>query len=177
MLNNAKIFMLFSGLIVLILGLFMLKPLFYFLFLHLFLPDKTEHMKVNSLRDMPRDSVVLLDTRQYEEYTVSHLEGARWVGFDNFSISKVDTLPKNATIVVYCSVGYRSDLVGKKLKDAGFNKVTNLWGGIFAWTNRGLPLYADGKQTQKIHPYSTSWGFWLSKGEKSYGTTQEKAPQ
>ena len=174
--KKVKFFLSVLSLIVLILAVFMLKPLFYFMFLHLFLPDKTEHIKVNALRKLQQDTVVLLDTRTYEEYTVSHLKGARWVGFDEFNMDKVASLPKDTTIVLYCSVGYRSDLVGNQLKEAGYQKVYNLWGGIFAWANRGLPLYAQDALTTKVHSYSAAWGFWLSRGDKSYGNSQKKPP-
>lgn len=172
--KKAVFITLFSGLFVLILGLIMLKPFFYFLFLHLILPGQTPHLKVNSFQKMNEGAVVLLDTRSYEEYEISHIQGARWVGFDAFNVGKVDNLPKDTTIVLYCSVGYRSDLVGKKLKDAGYGKVYNLWGGIFAWINQGHPVFVNNKRTHRIHPYSPVWGFWLSQGDKTYG--DKKSP-
>ncbi len=163
-------------LIVLILGFIMLKPFFYFFFLQLLLPDQTPHLAVNSLKKMDKDAVVLLDTRSYEEYEISHIQGARWVGFDAFNVSKVGNLPKDTTIVLYCSIGYRSSLVGKKLKDAGYREVYNLWGGIFAWVNQGQPIYVNNYPTNQIHPYSPAWGFWLRRGDKTYSNTQKKAP-
>lgn len=154
----------------------MLKPALYFLFLHLIIPDQTPHLRVNSLKKINRDSIVLLDTRTYQEFEVSHIQGARWVGFDDFNLNKVDSLPKDTTIVLYCSVGYRSDLVGKKLEEAGYQRVFNLWGGIFAWINDGAAVYANHKPTNQIHPYSPTWGFWLSRGEKTY-QPQKKTSQ
>ena len=76
---------------------------------------------------------------------------------------------KETTIVVYCSVGYRSEKVGERLKKAGFKKVLNLYGGIFDWVNKGFPVYDNsGNQTKKVHAYDKSWGKWLTKGEKIY---------
>jgi len=165
------------SLIVLIIGMLMLKPLLFFLYLHLILPDQMPNLKVNGLLEMDRNAIVLLDTRAYEEYQVSHIKDARWVGFDDFDLEKVESLPKDTTIVLYCSVGYRSDLIGQKLADAGYQHVYNLWGGIFAWVNRGQPVYLNGAPTDQVHPYSPGWGFWLSKGEKAYGSiSQKKAP-
>ena len=48
--------------------------------------------------------VVLLDTREKREYEVSHLKDARWVGFDTFDLKNVAAIPKDANIVVYCSI-------------------------------------------------------------------------
>ena len=165
------------GLIVLILVVTMFKPFFYLLFQQLIIPVQTPNLKVNALDSMDRATVVVLDTRSREEFEVSHIRGARWVGFDAFKMSKVNSLPQDTTIVLYCSIGYRSSLVGKMLMEAGYQHVHNLQGGIFAWVNRGLPVYRHGRPTQQIHPYSPVWGFWLLRGDKTYGKAQKKAPQ
>ena len=169
MLKINRFLLLTVGLIVLIIVSLMLKPILYFFFLSYFLPDITPQMRAKQLASINRDTVAILDTRSYQEFKVSHLPGARWVGFDEFNLNKIDSLPQNTTIVLYCSVGYRSDLVGEKLLDAGYNNVFNLWGGIFTWVNNGLPVYNDNEQTDQIHPYSKKWSFWLSKGKFNYG--------
>ncbi|MBC7921640.1 MAG: rhodanese-like domain-containing protein [Ferruginibacter sp.] len=114
-------------------------------------------------------SLVLLDSRARREYDVSHLRGARLVGYDDFDVRRVRDLPKNAPIVVYCSVGYRSEKVGEKLVAAGYTNVRNLYGGIFAWVNEGHPVYEGNQRpTRRVHAYSRLWGKWLNKGEKVY---------
>ena len=113
-------------------------------------------------------SIVILDTREPGEYKVSHIQGARSVGYDKFKIGSVKDIPKNSKVIVYCSVGYRSERIGEKLKDEGFVDVYNLYGGIFEWKNRGLPIYDQDNQTDSIHAYSKKWGVWLKKGIKVY---------
>lgn len=114
-------------------------------------------------------NIVLLDTRAKKEYDVSHLPEARWVGYDEFDLKRVENLPKSTPIVVYCTVGVRSERVGEKLKAAGFQNVRNLYGSIFEWVNQGNPVVdTQGKPTQKVHAYSRAWGIWLNKGEKVY---------
>jgi hypothetical protein len=71
--------------------------------------------------------------------------------------------------VVYCAVGYRSERVGEKLLEAGYSRVLNMRGGIFAWVNRGFPVYGDGGHTDRIHGYSRRWSRWLERGEVVYG--------
>jgi len=116
-----------------------------------------------------QSQVVLLDTRAKREFEVSHLPEARWVGYEEFDLKKVDNLPKNTPIVVYCTVGVRSERIGEKLKTAGFQNVRNLYGSIFEWVNQGNPVVdTQGKPTQKVHAYSRTWGIWLNKGEKVY---------
>ncbi|MGY6741515.1 MAG: rhodanese-like domain-containing protein [Cecembia sp.] len=114
------------------------------------------------------NSALFLDTREKDEYEVSHIQGALWVGFEEFDLKIVNNLDRNQPLVVYCSIGARSQEIGKKLKKAGFKEVYNLYGGIFHWVNEGLPVYANGHQTQKVHAYNRAWGIWLSKGEKVY---------
>ena len=65
---------------------------------------------VAELKKMP--DAVLLDTRAKAEYDVSHLPNARWVGYDDFELKRVQDVPKGANVVLYCSVGYRSERVG-----------------------------------------------------------------
>ncbi|HSI78231.1 MAG TPA: rhodanese-like domain-containing protein [Lunatimonas sp.] len=112
---------------------------------------------------------VVLDTREEKEYAVSHLKTARWVGYETFSMESVSEIPKDETIVVYCSIGARSLEIGKKLKAAGFQNVYNLYGGIFHWVNEENPVFTpDTIQTDQVHTYNKMWGMWLKKGEKVY---------
>lgn len=123
------------------------------------------------LKKIQSGATILLDARENEEYAVSHIKNALWVGFDTFSLEKtIKQLPdKNAEIIIYCSVGVRSEKIGEQLQKAGYTNVKNLYGGIFAWKNNNLPVYdVQGNKTEKIHAYSKKWGVWLKKGEKVY---------
>ncbi len=109
-----------------------------------------------------KETFTLLDARETNEYKVSHLPNAINVGYDKFDIKTVQNLPKKTPILIYCSVGYRSERIGERLQKAGFSQVYNLYGGIFDWANRKFPLLdAREKTTLKVHPYSKTWGLWL----------------
>ncbi len=113
---------------------------------------------------------VLLDTREIEEYKVSHIRSAKCAGYDHFDVASLEDIAKDDTIIVYCSVGYRSERIGEKLFKEGYSHVYNLYGGIFEWVNKGYPLVdKKGQPTEKIHAYSKFWGKWLIKGQKVYG--------
>ena len=113
--------------------------------------------------------VLILDAREIEEYDVSHLNDALFVGYDNFQISTLDSIPKDKKIVVYCSLGIRSENIGRKLQKAGFRNVANLYGGIFEWKKANYPVYnLEGKKTNKVHAFSKSWSKWLENAEKVY---------
>ena len=110
----------------------------------------------------------VLDAREKGEHEVSHLQNATWVGHETFTLNSVANLDKNKPVLIYCTVGARSEEIGKKLQKAGFKKVYNLYGGIVHWVNEGRPVFAHGKPTQKVHTYSKPWSVWLTKGEKVY---------
>jgi rhodanese-related sulfurtransferase len=113
--------------------------------------------------------VLLLDAREWNEYQVSHIEQAKYVGYNQFEIRSLKSLDKKQKIVVYCSVGYRSEKISEKLKQAGFADVSNLYGGIFEWVNQGNQVVdQNGNKTENIHAYSMTWGIWLNKGVKVY---------
>ncbi len=120
---------------------------------------KIEQVVAESLK---LDQVVLLDTREREEYNVSHILGAIWVGDGDFEISKIDTIQRDKTIVLYCSVGYRSSKIAEMLVDLGYLKVRNLYGGIFRWANENRPLYFGDHQTNQIHVYNAKWGRFVT---------------
>ena len=114
-------------------------------------------------------NVLLLDTRERPEFEVSHLKNARWVGYDDFALSRVADIDKNTKIVVYCTVGVRSEKIGEKLLAAGFKNVRNLYGSIFEWKNQDNALYDTNQHpTERVHAYSRVWGVWLKKGTKVY---------
>lgn len=113
-------------------------------------------------------TATLLDARAYREYEVSHLMGARYVGYDDFNLSRIADLSRNAPVVVYCSVGYRSEKIAQKLQQAGFSEVYNLYGGIFEWVNQGYPVVNAEGRTKQVHAFDRVWGIWLKKGEKVY---------
>ena len=110
----------------------------------------------------------VVDTREKAEFEVSHLQDATWVGYDTFSMENVANLDKGKPVLVYCTVGARSQEIGKKLKEAGFKEVYNLYGGLIEWVNEEKPIFHGDSLTNHVHIYSRSWGIWLTKGEKVY---------
>lgn len=111
---------------------------------------------------------VFLDARERKEYEVSHIKGAHWIGYDDYKRSRLPKVSKSTPIVVYCSVGYRSEKITEKLLQDGYTEVYNLYGGVFEWVNQGHPVYVNGKRTQQVHAFDRKWGVWLKKGERVY---------
>ncbi len=113
--------------------------------------------------------IYILDTRQIEEYNVSHIKNALFYGFKDPKEAILKDIPKDAEIIVYCSVGYRSGKVAKDLSKMGYTNIKNLYGGVFSWFNEGNELVDNnGKNTNKIHTYNEKWSKWINRGEKVY---------
>ncbi len=117
--------------------------------------------------DVKRASnMVILDARERSEYEVSHLPNAVFIGYNNFEKKLVDSLAKDRPIVVYCSIGYRSEKIGEKLQKLGFTKVYNLYGSIFEWVNQGnVVVDKNGQPTKKVHTYNKNWSRWVEDGK------------
>jgi len=114
-------------------------------------------------------SLIILDTRSVEEYDVSHLNGARLIDYDYFEKKDVMDIPQNSRIIVYCSVGYRSEMIGEKLLEMGYADVRNLYGGIFQWKNEGFKIVNNKSvETDSVHTYNESWSKWMENGIKVY---------
>ncbi len=87
----------------------------------------------------------LLDVREPYEWAIGNLEdrGAVLVPMGELS-RRLDELPRDRSLVVYCHVGVRSAMVVASLRSRGFRDVANLRGGYLAWADEvdpSLPRY------------------------------------
>ncbi|WP_236974500.1 rhodanese-like domain-containing protein [Membranihabitans maritimus] len=106
---------------------------------------------------------ILLDTREREEFEVSHIQNAIFVGFNRPDYSMLKDIDKDHPVVTYCSVGYRSEKIGNDLKAMGFTNVFNLYGSIFEWVNNGYPVVGlSGQETDTVHTFNKRWSKWLT---------------
>lgn len=112
---------------------------------------------------------VILDTRERDEYTVSHIPGALRFGYDNPNYDLLKDIDTSKTIVLYCSIGVRSEKIGETLEDKGFNSVFNLYGGIFLWADQNRPMETvENDKTTEVHGYNRFWGRWVKKAPVVY---------
>ena len=108
---------------------------------------------------------LLLDARTLEEYRVSHLLNAKPVS-NNLQDLIDGGIDLATPIVVYCSVGYRSAAIARRLQAIGYQNVFNLNGSIFQWVNENRSVYREGKEVNKVHPYDKFWQYLLSDRHK-----------
>jgi rhodanese-related sulfurtransferase len=126
---------------------------------------------------MPKTDAIILDSRELDEYNVSHLKGAFHVGYNNFNINQIEALipHKTKNIAVYCSLGIRSETIGNELLKAGYTNVSNLYGGIFEWKNKNFTVVDSlNKRTERVHAFSKAWSKWLINGEKVFTKKEKK---
>jgi rhodanese-related sulfurtransferase len=158
-------FLIFSQL----LGMSQVQKKSFDLLLRSMLKESVKTISVKELSTKDLAKYTLLDARELNEFQVSHLQNAKWIGYETFDTKKMAGIPKDQPIVIYCSIGVRSEKIGEKLMSMGYKNVQNLYGSIFEWVNQGNVVYdKNGKPTNKVHAYSKSWGIWLDKGEKVY---------
>lgn len=123
--------------------------------------DSVPRLKVSAIDSL--EGFTILDTRLPNEYAVSHLPQAQLVNYKDPDWEALEQLDKQQKILVYCSVGYRSERIGEGLLERGFTQVYNLHGGIFEWVNQGRMVVGDTGQTvAAVHGYAPRWGQWVT---------------
>jgi sulfur-carrier protein adenylyltransferase/sulfurtransferase len=90
-----------------------------------------------------KDKFVLVDVREQYEYDICNIAGSKLIPLGELParLSELDTADE---IVLHCKVGGRSAKALKILQDAGFRKLSNLQGGILAWSEKvdpSIPKY------------------------------------
>ena len=107
-----------------------------------------------------RPPPLLIDVRKTDEYNTSHLPGAQHL--PTLAAIQQAPIPSEATVILYCSVGYRSARLVQQLQAIGYPSVFNLEGSIFEWYNRGYPVVSSQAAALPIHPYNRLWGLLLN---------------
>lgn len=128
-------------------------------------------LDTTALSDLMQDAartVVLIDAREREEYAVSHLPGAVRATSMEHAATLAEDAPAGATVVVYCSVGYRSAHLVAELQDRGLTEVYNLEGSIFRWANEDRQLYRGDVPVRQVHPFDEAWGVLLQAERRAW---------
>lgn len=90
---------------------------------------------------MNREACTIIDVRNKEKFTFSHIPNAINIPFDIFSNS-IDRLKKESkkTILVYCDSGNSSGKAMRLLSKKGFETVVIIDGGFSEWIKEQLPI-------------------------------------
>lgn len=90
-------------------------------------------------RTLAAAGTILLDVREDDEWALGHAPEAR-----HMALSRLDpaALPAGVPIATVCRSGKRSAMAADRLAAAGAD-VTNVTGGMLAWSVGGLPVVTD----------------------------------
>jgi rhodanese-related sulfurtransferase len=89
------------------------------------------------------DDFVLIDVREPHEYRICNIPGAQLIPLGEFP-KHVGEFDPEADIVIHCRSGIRSAKACGVLRQAGFQRVRNVVGGILAWADKvdpSMPKY------------------------------------
>lgn len=95
------------------------------------------------LGDATRPRPLLLDVREKWEFETCHIDGSTLISMNTIP-ARIEELDEDAEIVCICHHGARSMQVAAFLERNGFEKVSNLTGGIHAWAvqvDGAMPKY------------------------------------
>ncbi|HEV3481283.1 MAG TPA: MBL fold metallo-hydrolase [Candidatus Acidoferrales bacterium] len=82
-----------------------------------------------------------IDVRGPAERKQKHIGGS--LSFPlNHLVDNFNKLPRDRSLLVYCAGGYRSSIAASLLQRGGFQRVSEIAGGIAAWETANLPVQA-----------------------------------
>ena len=110
--------------------------------------DTQESVKVVTTDEMQTilelDDVQLIDVRTPEEYNEGYIENAQNIDYYSPTFDEdIQKLDKSKPVILYCKSGNRSGKCAEILKEAGFEKIYDLEGGITEWKYKGLDVIIE----------------------------------
>ena len=106
-------------------------------------PEPVRQMSVADLKlNLDKNSVILIDVRGSEERALASLEAAKII--DGSTMQEIEALPKDTALAFICHVGNRSQVAAEHFRKQGFSNVSNVVGGIDAWSQQidsSVPRY------------------------------------
>ncbi len=86
---------------------------------------------LKGLTENPRDDILIIDVRPSKAYKKGHIPTA--LSFPSSEImDRLNELPKDLYLIVYCETGGRAQMVIKNLLEEGYTRLMN-WGGYTRW--------------------------------------------
>ena len=90
---------------------------------------------------------ILLDVRTAAEFSFGSIKGAINIPLDDLR-KRIDELPHDKEIIIFCAVGLRGYLAQKILRARGYDNVRNLSGGYKTYSTATAPLIATAAPAQ-----------------------------
>lgn len=87
--------------------------------------------ELKKLVENPVDSIWILDVRSEKAYSNGHIPTAKSFPV-GVLMNRLNEIPKNQYLIIYCTVGANAQIASKNLKKAGYKRYIN-WGGLSRW--------------------------------------------
>lgn len=84
------------------------------------------------------DPIEILDVREPDEWRICRIAGSRHVPLSQLA-GRLEEVPRDADTVVVCHHGTRSAYVVARLRERGWDRLSNLRGGLDAWAREVDP--------------------------------------
>ncbi len=91
----------------------------------------TDPLELKKLIENPQDSIWIVDVRSEKAFKAGHIPLAKSFPAGEI-MNRLDEIPEDKYLVLYCVVGGMAQIVLKKLKKSGYKRTMN-WGGISRW--------------------------------------------
>lgn len=103
--------------------------------------DKLDMWSVHELKKSldNKEDLFLLDVRKLSDRKKGHINNSYHI-YTGEVLQKLDQIPKNKKIVVYCDSGYKSTLVASLLQKSNYKNVRSVLGSMGAWLKAGYPV-------------------------------------
>jgi monothiol glutaredoxin len=110
-------------------------------------PEPVRQMSVAELKDdLESNSIILIDVRGSEERALAQLEAAK--SMDGETMKEIEAMPADTALAFICHIGNRSQVAAEHFRKMGFTNVSNVAGGIDAWSKEidsSVPEYGGFK--------------------------------
>lgn len=89
-------------------------------------------------RRFDRQSHILIDVREVDEFVSGHPDGALNIPLSELD-EAIDRLRDSGPLLLICNSGNRSGMAAEWLMEEGMMQVSNVEGGVIAWQRQRLP--------------------------------------
>lgn len=96
-------------------------------------------VSVQDLRAASEPNRIVLDVREPYEYAAGHIAGAELLPLSQLQ-ARLDEVPADQPVYVYCHSGNRSKQASEILAKAGKKDIRDVRGGIIAWEAAGYSV-------------------------------------
>lgn len=101
----------------------------------------------DEILDLDRKQSILIDVRTPLEFGIGAIDGAVNIPLDDLR-SRIDEIPANKDIIIYCQVGLRGYIAARILMQKGYENVRNLSGGY-----KTYQVAVQKQSNEDIHEY------------------------